>query len=126
MFVGVPQLRSFIRGGRVSPMKGLIARALNLKPIISIDSEGKAELFGKAFSKRRNIDKILKIVERMHGERPIRRYAVGHTSAESEAVEFGKRLERILGKPPEYITPVSPVIGAHAGPGALCVCTLTG
>jgi hypothetical protein len=51
---------------------------------------------------------------------------VGHTSAEAEAIEFAGRLERILGRPPEYITPVSPVIGAHAGSGALCVCTLTG
>jgi len=125
ILVGVPTLKSFIRGGRLSPMKGVIARALNLKPIISIDAEGKAELFGKAFSKRKNLDKILKIVGRMHHERPIQRYAVGHTSAESEAMAFVKRLERILGKSPEYITPVSPVIGAHAGPGALCVSTMT-
>jgi hypothetical protein len=106
-------------------MKGLIARLLNLKPIISLDGEGKSTMSGHAFSKRKNLDKILKIVERMHRERPIRRYVVGHTSAEPEAAEFGRRLERILGKPPEYITPVSPVIGAHAGPGALCVSTLT-
>ena len=126
ILVGVPTLKSLIRGGRVSPMKGLIAKVLNLKPIISLDREGKSAMFGRAFSKRKNLEKILTIVERMHRERPIRRYAVGHTAAESEAVEFGKRLERILGKPPEYITQVSPVIGAHAGPGALCVSTLTG
>jgi uncharacterized protein len=126
ILVSVPTLRSLIRGGRVSPMKGAIAKALNLKPIISLDAEGKAELSGKAFSIRANLDKILNIIERMHRERPILRYAVGHTSSESEAVQFSQRVERILGKPPEYITPVSPVIGAHAGPGALCVCTLTG
>jgi DAK2 domain fusion protein YloV len=126
ILVGVPQLKSFIRGGRVSPMKGFIARVLNLKPIITLDAEGKAELFGKAFSKKKNLAKILQIVERIHRERPIQRYAVGHTSAEPEAIEFGRALERILGKPPEYITPVSPVIGAHAGTGAVCVSVLTG
>jgi DAK2 domain fusion protein YloV len=126
ILIGVPQLKSFIRGGRVSPMKGLIARLLNLKPIISLDAEGKAVLYGKAFSKKKNLAKILQLVEKMHRERPIARYAVGHTSAESDAVKFGTALERILGSPPEFITPVSPVIGAHAGTGAVCVSVLTG
>jgi fatty acid-binding protein DegV len=51
---------------------------------------------------------------------------VAHTSAEAEAKDFAHRLEAVLGMPAEYLTHVSPVIGAHAGPGSICVSVMTG
>jgi DegV family protein with EDD domain len=125
LLVGVPTLKSYIRGGRISPFKGLIARLLNLKPIISINSEGKAVLFGKAFSRRQNLEKIVGIVSHLHRDTPIRRYVVGHTADEPAALAFAGNLERAIGMKPEFIAPISPVIGAHAGPGSVCVCFMT-
>jgi DegV family protein with EDD domain len=126
LLVGIPTLKSYIRGGRVSPLKGWVARLLNLKPIVSVDEDGKAVLFGKAFSKKANLAKIISWLGKMHGVTPVRRYAVAHTSAEAEAKDFAHRLEAVLGMPAEYLTHVSPVIGAHAGPGSICVSVMTG
>ncbi|MDZ7634897.1 MAG: DegV family protein [Bacteroidales bacterium] len=50
IFVSVRDIKSMIRGGRVSRPKGLIASALGLNPVISMDDNGKSLLFGKTFS----------------------------------------------------------------------------
>ena len=47
-----------IRGGRVSKPKGMIARALGLNPVISMDENGKSLLFGKTFSQESSLNKI--------------------------------------------------------------------
>ena len=52
IFVSVRDIKYLIRGGRVSAVKGLIARMLNINPIVSIDESGKAIVFDKAFNQR--------------------------------------------------------------------------
>jgi fatty acid-binding protein DegV len=39
IFVAVSTFRYMIRSGRVSPLKGFIASALNLKPIVAVQLE---------------------------------------------------------------------------------------
>jgi uncharacterized protein len=121
IFVSVRTLKYMVRGGRVSPLKGLIARALNLKPIVSLDADGASRLFGQAFSVRANERKILDMVRAMREEGPLRAYAVVHGSAPAAAAGFAARLEAELGMPPEYVMPISPVIGLNAGKGSVAV-----
>jgi len=47
IFVSVRDIKYLIRGGRLSATKGLIARILNVNPIVSIDESGKAIVFDK-------------------------------------------------------------------------------
>jgi fatty acid-binding protein DegV len=47
-----------VKGGRVSPLKGLAAKLLNLKPIVSLDESGRGIAFDKAFSSRGLIGKF--------------------------------------------------------------------
>jgi uncharacterized protein len=125
ILVGIPTLESYIRGGRLSPLKGRIANWLNLKPIVTLDAEGKGVMFGKAFSRRRNLEKIVEMVSAAHRATPVRRYIVGHTRAENTALDFARDIEREIGVRPECITPIAPVLGAHAGPGSVCVSFMT-
>jgi DegV family protein with EDD domain len=124
IFVSVPTLKYMIRSGRVSPLKGILANSLHLKPIISLDSEGKTELYGKALGMKSNINKILKMIESFHRNSPVKQYAIGHAHATEEARKFEARIQKILGKKAEYIIEISPAIGVHAGIGALSVSLL--
>ena len=54
IFVSVRDIKYLIRGGRLSAVKGLIARMLNINPIVSIDESGKAIVFDKSFNQNRN------------------------------------------------------------------------
>jgi DegV family protein with EDD domain len=108
-----------VRSGRVSPAKGLLAKLLNLKPIISLDSEGKAFGIGKTFSRKSNMKKIIKIISRWSGEKTIKDYAIVHAQNMPRAEEYSRKLEAVTGRKPAYIVDVSPVIGVHNGIGVV-------
>ena len=121
LLVGVHTLRFLIRGGRVSPLKGVASRALHLKPIISVDETGASILYGKALSIKRNIAKIIDMTARIHGETPLRNYGVVHGHDLAAANEFAARLERRLGFPPLFVEEISSAAALHSGQGALAV-----
>jgi DegV family protein with EDD domain len=124
ILVSVRTLEYFIRGGRVKPVAGALGKALNLKPIITLDADGKAVNIGKAFSVRRNTAKIVSMVERRHAESPLRCYALVHGHDPEAADELAAKLEQALGFPPLYIEEISPVLALHAGRGTVAVITM--
>ena len=121
ILVSVKNLKYMVRGGRVSPLKGTVAKLLNLKPIVSLDKKGNSTLYGKAFSFNANIKKITRMVSSHNKKQPIDKYAIGHAHNKKEAKILEKKLTLVLGKPAEYIMDISPVIGSHAGVGAVSV-----
>lgn len=119
--VSVPTLKHMIRGGRVSPLQGKIASWLDMKPIVSVDREGRSMLYGKTFFKRSNLDKMLRMVSDLHRRNPIQSYVILHAEAAEESGHCAAVMTRITGQKPLYVTAVSPVIGLHAGKGAVSV-----
>ncbi len=122
IFVSVASLRSMVRGGRVSALKGFFATALNLKPIVSLDPEGRGIASGASFSQDASMKKIIRGVREKKDV--IRRYAVVHANARERAERFAAELEEALGFKSEYVTDISPVIALHAGEGAVAVAYL--
>ena len=123
ILVDVNTLEYMVRGGRVSPLKGLAAKTLNLKPIISLE-DGAAVGFGKSFNRRRNMTKIIESVGRMASERKIWKYALVHAQSPERATLYGRRLESLLGVPPAFVMDLSPVVGVHNGIGAVGICLM--
>ncbi|SMP43973.1 DAK2 domain-containing protein [Anoxynatronum buryatiense] len=121
IYVSVATFEYMVRGGRVSPMKGRLARWMNLKPIVSLDEAGKGVAFGKAFSRAANTRKIMEIVKGHHAESLVERYCVVHAEAPEKAEEYAEKLTQILGMPPAYITEISPIVALNAGQGAVAV-----
>ena len=115
----IDTLKYMVRGGRVSPLKGKIARILNLKPIVSLDEKGIGIAFGKSFSRKANMNKIIYTIAATHKKHRISNYAIVHAEADKRAKEYAFRLTRIIGKEPEYIMSLSPVVGVHNGPGTV-------
>ena len=121
ILVDIATLKYLVRGGRISPMKGLIARLLHLKPIITIDENGKGLPFGKSFGRRSNMKKILRMIGEMAAEKKVWRYAIVHAQNLPRAQAYAQKLEESLGRPPAYIMDVSPVVGVHNGIGVVGV-----
>ena len=119
LFVDIRTLKYMVRGGRVSPLKGLVARALNIKPLISLDSEGKAFALGKSFTRKGNMKKIVHMVKGMAAEGRIWNYAIVHAQNRARAEMYAHSLEEILHKKPAFIMDLSPVIGVHNGIGVV-------
>lgn len=121
ILVSVPTLKHMIRGGRVSPLQGKIASWLHMKPIVSVDEAGRSILYGKTLFRRSNLGAMLRMVSRIHSRNPIQSYAILHAGAEADGARCAQELARITGHSPLYIAGVSPVIGLHAGKGAVSV-----
>lgn len=125
ILVSVRSLDYMVRGGRVSPLKGALAKLLNLKPIVSVDGEGRSTLHGQALSVGANERKIIEMVLARHREAPLRSWALVHAGAEEAARALGGRIEAAIGIPALYCTEISAVVALNAGPGAVSVVTMS-
>lgn len=119
--VSVQTLKYIIRTGRVSPMKSFIARTLDLKPVIALDKEGKAQLSGKSFTEKGCTRKVIRSFEHMLRKNKIWEYAITHAANPETAKAVAVEMEKLTGKPPLYLDHASPVLVAHTGPGIVCV-----
>jgi len=124
VWVDVATLKYLVRGGRISPVKGLVAKALHLKPIITLDSEGRGYPFGKSFSRKGNMKKILSLIRKFASEGNIWNTAVVHAQNLPRAQAYAKKLEEMFGRPPAFVMDVSPVVGAHNGIGVVGVAAM--
>lgn len=118
-FVLVPTLKYLIRGGRVPALKGFIGRLMNVKGIIGLDSDGKAYTRDKAYAMDQAYQKLVESVKQIHEERVVQRFAISHANALESARFLADTITKETGVHPEYIEAMSPVLGAHGGPGSL-------
>jgi len=123
ILVNPKTMKYFVRGGRVSPVKGFIANLVNLKPIISVDKSGKTNVFSKSFSRKGSMKKVLKIIERTMKDKKVYEYCVVYSNEEEKktAEWYAGQLKEMIGKEAAYISTISPVVGANAGIGTVAV-----
>ena len=124
IFVSVKTMKYMVRGGRVSAATGLIAKILNINPIVSLDQSGKAVLFDKTFSQKANMERVMSHVKKINDSKKIWNYIVLHANNTRSAEWFSGKMEKLTGKKPVSVINISPVIGANAGAGAASVALL--
>src|SRR6185369_16893572 len=125
-FVAVPTLKHLVRGGRVSPAKGFVAKLLGLLPVLTISRDGKAEAAGKARGYTAARRKMMRLLFEQAGERTSasRRFGVAHCDAEEAADELAREIREHYPESDVMIVECGPALGAHGGPGAIAVAVL--
>ncbi len=124
IFVSVKTLKYLVRGGRLSAAKGLIARMMNVNPIISIDESGKAIMFDRSFNQKTNMEKVMRHINKIFRDKKIWNYIVLHANNSAAAGWYSEKMESLTGIRPVSVVNISPVIGANAGVGAASVALL--
>ena len=115
----VEDLFYLYRGGRVKPSSYLLAKAINIKPLMHMDNEGRLVATGKVIGRKRAILSLVeRLVETIEDPENQEVY-IGHEDCIKD-VEFAIRLidERIKVKG-YRVTYIDPVIGVHSGPGTI-------
>jgi DegV family protein with EDD domain len=120
MFV-VDTLEFLHRGGRIGGAKRLLGTALNLKPLLSVE-DGRIEALASVRTKRKAVAKMLDIAEERLGGKEMAEAAVLDVNCPEEGRSVADMVKERFGLPVVYRTKVSPVIGAHVGPGTVGVC----
>ena len=119
----VDTLEYLRRGGRIGTGAAWIGSALDLKPILMMESELKA--VERVRTRRRAVERL---VELMRQRRAVGadRWFVQHTAAHEDAQRLAERLAELFGTEPEFISELGPVLATHLGPGALVAGGLPG
>jgi uncharacterized protein len=119
VYVTVPSLDQLVRSGRVSRTKGIVARLLNLKPILTVEADGTVgkggSVFGVSAGKKKLLEAFRKSANRSCD------VAIGHTNAPEEVAWLLERLGEFgLAREP-IVTSVSPALATHVGMGAVAL-----
>ncbi len=105
------------RSGRVPAIAAIMGSMLQIKPIISVE-DGRAEVLDRPRTRAKAVRRILEIMERRVGSNPAH-VAVLHGDALEEAERLRDEVASRFDCVELFITELSPVLGAHAGPGVL-------
>lgn len=115
----VDSLHYLRRGGRVSAVSNFMGSLLNLKPILTVTSEGKLEKLTVMKGKKKATDFLFEKFEKEYLNDDRYEVYVLDASNKEVADELAERI-RISGKNVRIRRlPVGPVIGAHSGPGTV-------
>ena len=111
-------LENLYRGGRISHTVYKVGSMAQIKPIISIDPEGKVAVPGKAMGMRKGMDTLCKYLE-SHQPDPDFPVYLMYTNQRSAAESLGQRMEAHgYSIPADRIIGVGAAIGTHIGPEA--------
>lgn len=120
-FFMVQDLMYLKRGGRVSGATAVVGTVLGIRPILKIDENGKLVNFAKRRGNKLALEELAKLFNENYelNDSPI--YIV-----DGDAKELGDFLASEIKKLiPEAVVKrnmLSPIIGAHTGPGLVAVC----
>ena len=105
------------KGGRVSAASAAFGTMLNIKPMLSFDSDGKLKVLEKCKGMKKAFMRITEhIAKAPFDENKIA--VVVHTNNYKGAEELASLIESKTGVKP-MVTIMGPVIGSHVGPGSV-------
>lgn len=120
VFYVLETLEYLKRGGRIGKVAAALGEFLHIKPIISVDEEGKYFTYCKARGRRQSLDKMAEIIEKTVQDTAVH-LAVMHGQALEEALRLKERLQRLPGIRKVIFGQISPTLGVHTGPGLVGV-----
>lgn len=116
VFFVLKSLEYLRKGGRIGLVEGTLGDMLNIKPIISVNSDGIYYTVVKSRGRRGSIRKLVNIVKNAIGRSKVR-VAVMHGNAREEAMEILNGIKDEINTDYIFASQVGPVVGVHTGPG---------
>ena len=114
----VDTLEYLHKGGRIGGASRYLGTALNIKPILALNSEGKIEALERVRTKKKALDRLITLAEEQVGDGSAS-VGVMHASSPKEAQDFLDQIQLRLNCSRTMIVELSPVIGTHVGPGTI-------
>lgn len=117
----VGNLDILIKGGRLSRTKGLLAGALDIKPILHMDEEGKIVPLSKARGHRVARNKLIELMDTLGNNLGSQTVGICHSACPDDAEYLKSTIIEKFGAPEVIIGEIGPVIGSHVGAGTFSV-----
>lgn len=107
----IDNVKYIVKGGRLSLASGLVAMALKIKPIVTINSKIKME--GKAIGYNNAKKALYKLITNVDETMPV---YYGHSNSLEKAEDIKEFIVSTLKLKPTKCLELGPVIGTYAGP----------
>ena len=126
-FAALPDLSHAVRTGRVSRAQAFVGSLVKIVPVLRIE-RGKVEEHARVRTFGRALDTMIADASSIANERDGARLCVIHSHARESADRVVEALrEKITTAPAQFeLLEAGPVIGTHAGPGAIGIFVIPG
>jgi len=115
LFATVQTFDYLRRSGRVTRLQAYAATALDIKPVFAF-RDGEPSAVARPRTRRRALDRVIEETLGAANGRPLH-VAVVHARAAAEAMRVMDALTGAVGLVEMHLVEVTPVVGAHVGPG---------
>ncbi|MDI9419233.1 MAG: DegV family protein [Bacillota bacterium] len=113
------------RGGRIGKVSATIGEFLNIKPIITISTEGILMTYAKVRGHKQALDRLVGIAKG-HLATAANQIAVCYGGAQEEGAYVIKQIGQLANVKELITSTLSPVLGVHSGPGTVGLAVLQG
>lgn len=115
----VEDLMHLKRGGRISALSANIGTALNIKPILSVNMEGKLVNLGKVMGRKKSLSELIVKMNSCAETAENQVVIIGHGDSLKDAEFLSTKLKNELHVKEVIMTQIGPIIGSHTGPGMI-------
>ena len=109
------------RGGRLTSATAVVGSLLMIKPLLTVDDNGKLFAWGKARGKKGAVDALLDRIDALAFDPENSIIVISHADCMEDAVNFDMKLRAKWDVKDTIITDIGPAFGAHCGPNAIAV-----
>ena len=110
------------RGGRISAATAAVGTMLNIKPLLFVDDEGRLVSPEKAKGRKKALKMLVSRLVEKAGEQFAGEIYLVHSDADEADISFLRAaVQQQFGRDVEQVSSLSPIIGAHTGPGLLAL-----
>jgi len=120
IYVLVDTLKYLVKNGRLSGVQGMLGSLLKIKPLLRLKSDGALLPFEKIRTKSKARARLLEVIKEDIKDKKVYMFIV-YTNNKDDAILMKKDLLEQNNDLDIEIVPLTPVVGAHAGPGTLGV-----
>jgi len=120
IYVLVDTLKFLVKNGRLSATSGFLGTLLKIKPLLHVQRDGSLVPFEKIRTTSKAQHRLLEVVRHdVDGKNVI--MFIAYTNNQDKAAEIKKEILAFRPDITVELVPLTPVVGAHAGPGTLGV-----
>lgn len=121
----IDDLNTLFRGGRMTRSQSIIGSLLKIKPIITVNPEGKLELVDKVRTHRKVLGYLLHVLDKYQPKTENLHVRIGHIKALEVAQQLKDMILEKFEDARVYISKeISPVVSVHLGKGGLGIAWL--
>ncbi len=118
LYVLVDTLKYLVKNGRLSATAGLLGTLLKIKPLLMIKPDGSLQPYEKIRTTSKAQKRLMEIILKEITNKKVELF-IAYTTNKDKALDMKAEIEAAIPGVDVAMIPLTPVVGAHAGPGTM-------